>query len=82
MISITFTAEQDAAIVAKWNEHAAESHQLSKGEAYLVVGDSIESDIEEAGSHTVEVRGLQSKNGNPVTFEIFEKDVTVEEIEE
>ena len=82
MISSAFTPEQDAAIVAKWNEHANESNQLSEGKAYLVVGDSVETDIEEAGYHSVEVGPFKSKTGNPVTFEIFEEDVTVEKVEE
>lgn len=80
MINITFTPEQSAAIVAKWNEVADARHQLTAGQAHLIPGDNFEDDIDVLGEHQVEIRGLHTASGNPATFYIFRKDVTVESV--
>lgn len=79
MIAITFTPAQSAAIVAKWNDLANEANQLGADQAYLVVGDGFDEDIEAHGEHMVELRGTKSASGNPVTFTILESDATIEE---
>ena len=77
-MQITFTADQDAAIVAKWNNAAKMDRQLEAGQAHLVVGDNFDSDIESQGYHEVEVRGVESSTGNPAAFIIEDHEVTIE----
>ena len=80
MITITFTEEQAAAIVETWNALANEANQLTPDEAYLLVTDKFEHNIEEFGEHTVEVRGTKSASGRPELFTISIDEVTVEQV--
>lgn len=76
---ITYTATQAEAIVAKWNALAGESHQLEAAQAHLVIGgDNFDSDIEDQGYSTIEVRASESKTGNPATFIIEDAELTIE----
>ncbi|MEM9969024.1 MAG: hypothetical protein AAF755_13115 [Pseudomonadota bacterium] len=78
MTSYTFTAEQSAAAIAKWNDLANTDNQLSLDQVHLILGDNFDSDIEDNGCSQIEVGTFASKTGNPATFYIFEEDVTVD----
>lgn len=82
MFSITFTADQAAAIAAKWNQYANEANQITADQAHLVPEDSFEADIEDTGEHMVEVGAFKSATGRPITFTISANDVTIEEVAE
>lgn len=78
--NITLTPEQDAAIVAKWNELAKADRQVDPGFAHVILdmNDNLEIEMEETGSATIEVGMLDSKTGNPITFEIYTSEVDIE----
>ncbi|PIE10319.1 MAG: hypothetical protein CSA72_07280 [Rhodobacterales bacterium] len=79
MMTITYTAEQAAAIVAKWNDLANAESQLDAAQAHLVIsGDNFDDEIESQGYATIEVPARQSKSGNPATFIIDENELTIE----
>lgn len=72
----TFTPEQDAVIIARWNELANEKSQLRPGQAHLVVGDSFHVDISDYGDHYVVIPARYSKTGDATAFHIADDEVT------
>lgn len=77
-IVITYDAAQAENLVSKWNELANEANQLTADQAHLLFGDNAEDEMEQNGSCMVEVGRFKSRTGNPATFTIDARDVTLE----
>ncbi|MCT4557366.1 MAG: hypothetical protein N4A61_04825 [Pelagimonas sp.] len=78
MTTYTFTDQQSAALVARWNEHANDENQINSDQVHLMISDNFDADMENDGCALVEVGRFASKTGNPATFYIYEEDVTVD----
>lgn len=76
-MSFTYTTEQAAEIVAKWN--ALAKAQLTPDQAHLVFHDNSDDDMETQGRTTIEVGRFDSKSGNPETFEVLSSEVEMDE---
>jgi len=78
-MSFTYTNEQAAKIVAKWNELTNESYQISADKAHTLFHDNSDDEMDMQGYTTIEVGRFASKTGNPVTFEIDDTEVCMDE---
>ena len=78
-MTFTYTPDQAAAIVAKWNELATAENNVSAKNAHLIFHDNSDDEMEDRGYTTIEVGRFQSKTGNPATFEIHTSDVELED---
>ncbi len=74
---ITYSTEQSAAIVAKWNEHANDENQLTADQAHLVFHDNSDADMTDQGYTQIEVGSFRSRTGNPATFIVEDSEVTL-----
>lgn len=74
MTRVEFTHEQEVAFCENWNKFANDANQLETDRVWDAVGEGFENEMAENGFSTVEVRGFQSKTGNPITFTVDQTD--------
>ena len=74
--TITLTREQDAALIARYNEYA--KSPLKPNQGFLVFHEESDFEIETQGFTTVEISQYETENGKPFVFDIDESEVTVE----
>ena len=73
----TLTKSQAKAIVKKWNTLAKDRCNVSVKTVAFIFHDQSDYEMEENGETMIEVRGFQSKNGNPCTFTAYANEVTL-----
>ena len=83
MLNITLTEKQNINLVKLYNTHVKIKYRLTPSKAYLLIGnDNFDSAIEEDGCYIYEVGKFLTRSGNPETFDITDKMVTIETLED
>ena len=81
MKTISFTTEQANKIADEYNMHVKDDCKISSDQVHMILHDNSEEEMEDQGRTVIEISKYDTLTGNPVTLDIYAKEVTFKTID-